>query len=109
MDNYLIDRETLEKFVDELLKKKALPANNADELNKLREDSIKALDDKIGVAIFGKLTDEQNEELGQILARDNGDASEYEEFFKRIGLNLEQIVADTSQQFAQEFLGGQNA
>ena len=109
MDNYLVDRGTLEQFVDELIKKKPLPVDNAEELNKLREDSIKALDDKIGVAIFGSLSDEQNEELRQILERDDGSSDEYEEFFKRAGIDIEKIISETGQKFAEEFLGGQNA
>lgn len=109
MDNYLIDRETLGKFVDELIKKKALPVNTPEELNNLREESIKSLDDKIGLAIFGSLTDEQNTEFNQLLDRADAEESDFENFFNKIGLDVEQKVTDTMNSFGEEFLaGGQN-
>ena len=43
MDNYLVDRETLGQFVDELMKQKPLSADSADELKTLRENTIAAL------------------------------------------------------------------
>ena len=110
MDNYLIDRETLGKFVDELIKKKALPVNTPEELNSLREESIKSLDDRIGLAIFGSLTDEQNTEFNQLLDRNNAGESDFESFFSKIGLDVERTITDTMNSFGEEFLaGGQNA
>ena len=110
MDNYLIDRQTLGRFVDELIKRKALPVNTPEELNNLREESIKALDDKIGLAIFGNLTNEQNTELNQLLDRTDAEESDFEGFFNKIGLNVEQTITDTMNAFGEEFLtGGQNA
>lgn len=109
MDNYLIDRETLGKFVDELIKRKALPVNTPEELNTLREESIKSLDDKIGLAVFGSLTNEQNTEFNQLLDRGDVEESEFEDFFNRIGLDVEQKITDTMNAFGAEFLGGQNA
>ena len=109
MNDYLMDQETLGKFVDELIKNKTLPVENTEELSALREKSMKELDDRIADAIFGSLTDEQATELEQILDRDDGTEQPYQEFFNRIGLDLEKITADAMQAFAQEFLGGQNA
>ncbi len=109
MNDYLIDRETLGRFVDELLKHKALPVDNADELNAQREATIKALDDKIGMAIFGKFTEDQNTEFNQLLDREETSEEDYENFFNKIGLDVEQVASDTMKEFATEFLGGQNA
>lgn len=109
MDDYLIDRETLGKFVDELFKNKTLPVDNVEELNAQREAAIKALDEKIGVSIFSKLTQEQNAELNQLLDQDNTTAEDYAAFFNRIGLDVEQITKDAAEEFARDFLGGQNA
>ena len=108
MDNYLIDRETLTKLVDELIKRKHLPAESAEELNELREKMITSLDDKIGIAIFSHLTEEQDAELNELL--DRGDTSEeaYKEFFDKSGLKIDQIIADTYKAFSEEFLGGQD-
>ena len=107
MDDYLIDRQTLSEFVDALIKKKALPVDNPEELNHVREDAIRSLDNKIGTAVFSGLTESQNTEFNQMLDR-NASEDEYENFFTRIGLNVEGIITDTMKTFAQDFLGGQN-
>ncbi|MBR3230942.1 hypothetical protein IKF73_02880 [Candidatus Saccharibacteria bacterium] len=110
MDNTLIDRETLGQFVDELIKKAPLPIDNVEELNSLREESIKNLDDRICDAIFGRLTKEQNEAFVDIVDADpNAPESVFQDFFDKAGLNLEEIITDTMKEFATEFLGGQNA
>ena len=107
MDDYVIDRETLGKFIDELIRKKPLPVNSAEELNNLREESIKSLDDKIAMAIFGKFTGEQNESYQKLLDEDNP-PEVYQNFFKESGLDLEKIITEAMQEFSTEFLGEQN-
>lgn len=110
MDNYLIDRETLGKFVDELIKNKALSVSSADELNNLREQAINDLDDQIANAVFGKFTKEQNAEFNQLLDNDATTEEDYENFFNGIGFNLDEIISDAMKQFATDFLkGGENA
>ena len=109
MDNYLVDRETLEQFVDELMKQKPLPANTAEEINTLREASIKSLDDEISLAIFGSLNKAQLEEFNQILDREEESPEAFRDFFQSIGINLEEIITDAMQKFSVEFLGGENA
>lgn len=109
MDNTLIDRQILGQFVDELIKQKPLPVNGAEELNSLREESIKALDDKICNAVFGRLTPEQDEELNDILDLGEDSSEEvFRNFFQNAGLNVEDIITNTMKEFATEFLGGQN-
>ena len=107
MNDYLIDRETLAQFVDELIKKKALAVDNVEELNKIRKESIKALDDEIGEAIFGSLTEKQDEEFNQLL--DHDETADYKDFFAKNNIDVEKIITDTMQNFATKFLGGQNA
>lgn len=107
MDDYLIDRQTLGQFVDALIKKKALPVDNPEELESVREDAMKSLDDKISLAVFGRLSEEQNTEFNQMLDR-NASEDEYESFFNRIGLNVEETITNTMKAFAEGFLGGQN-
>ncbi len=110
MDNTLIDRETLGQFIDELIKQQPLPVNTAEELNDLREKSITALDDKIGTAVFSRLSKEQNAELSQMFDRDEEPSEdEYKDFFIRCGIDLEQTVTKAMQDYKTEFLGGQNA
>ena len=108
MEDYLVDREILGKFVDDLIKKKPLPVNDAAELNQLREKSIKELDDEIGTAIFSSLSDEENEKLYQLLERDEATPETYDRFFKEAGINLEEIITKVMQDFGTKFLGGEN-
>ncbi len=108
MNDYLVDRETLSKFVDELIKKKALPVDSVDELNSLREKAISDLDNKLGMAIFGSLTESQGQELEKILDGEEDSEDIFKAFFERNGLDLQKIVADSMQEFAEEFLGGKN-
>ena len=108
MDNYLIDRETLGQFVDELMRRRPLPANTPEELNSLREQNIKALDDEIAVAIFGSLNKAQLQEFNQILDRNEENPEVFQNFFQNAGMNLEEIITDTMKRFSMEFLGGSN-
>lgn len=108
MDNYFVDYEVLAKFVDKLISEK-YPHQSVAELSNIREESIRKLDDKIGEDIFGTLTEPQNAELDKLLDDPSTTPGAYQEFFKKAGINLEQSIARTMQNFAQEFLGGQNA
>lgn len=107
-DNYLVDRETLGGFVDELIKQKPLAVNNPEELNQLRESAIKSLDDRIATAVFGQFTEEQNDAYHQLLNRTEATEEDFQKFFDENGINVEKTIADTAEAFGTEFLGGQN-
>ena len=109
MDNSLIDRETLGQFVDELIKKKPLPVNTAEEIAGYREQQIKALDDRIAKAFLSGLTDEQYTELDKLLDDPATEPQAFEDFYKRAGIDVQAKVTDTLKSFADEYLGGQNA
>ena len=100
-----MDRETLGKFVDELIKKQPLDVANVDELNARREAAIKELDDRVATAIFSQFSQEMNVEFNQLLDR-NAEPTEYDQLFERNGINIDQIITDTLQKFAQDFLKG---
>lgn len=108
MDNYLIDRGTLEKFVDELIKKRTLPVNTAEEINAFREKMIKQLDDEISLAIFGSLNKEQLDEINRLMERDDSSEDTFRNFFKGAGIDVEKVITDTAQAFGEEYLGGKN-
>lgn len=109
MDDYLIDRETLGRFVDELIKRKPMSSANAEEADKNREELMAALDRHIGVAIFSQFTPEQNIEFKQKMSSDETTADTYAEFFKKTGIDIEKTIADAMKAFGTEYLGGQNA
>lgn len=103
-ENYLVDRQDLARFVDELIKKKPLPVDTTEELEDFRARTIDSLDDSIGLAIFGQLDDEQDAELNHLLDDKHSTEDDYEQFFTKIGLNVDQTVQDTMTAFASAFL-----
>ena len=109
MEDYLIDRETLGQFIDELMKKRTLPVDTAEELTQFREEQIRALDNRISTALFGNLTEEQVTSLNQLLDRQPDDPDAFRAFFTSQNLDLQQIITDAVTSFGAEFLaGGQN-
>ena len=108
MDNYLIDREALGQFIDGLMKQKPLPVNTPEDLNTLRENAIKELDDRLGLAIFGSLSEEQLNQINQLLDDPAATPEAFQQFFTSAGLDLQKIISNTMTAFGKEFLGGQN-
>ncbi|MBR2855587.1 hypothetical protein IKE99_01445 [Candidatus Saccharibacteria bacterium] len=109
MEDYLIDRETLEKFIDELIKKRPLPVNNPEEIGSFKEKQIKALDNSIIQALFGNLTESQSVELNNLLAVEQENPSVFQSFFQKYNINVEKTISDAMTKFGVEYLrGGQN-
>lgn len=109
MDDYLIDRQALGGFVDELIKKKPLPANTPEELSALREKTIQELDDTVSKAIFSGLTKEQYQELNRLLDDPNATEADFDAFFHDADIDVEQNIATAIENFGHNYLGGQNA
>ncbi|MBR2709001.1 hypothetical protein IKE98_01570 [Candidatus Saccharibacteria bacterium] len=111
MDNYLLDRETLEKIVDGIMSAKEAEApssQNAEEKSALREEYIKQLDDKIATAVFSSLNNQQLQEIKQLFNREDSSPESFEQFFKNAGINVEKIITDTAMDFKDEISGGIN-
>lgn len=108
MENYLIGRETLGKFIDQLIAQKYVN-QFPDSLKELREENIKKLDDQVSEAIFSSLDDDQLDEISAMFDREENDPTAFQIFFKNAGIDLEQIITNTMTKFSQEFLGGENA
>ena len=109
MEDYLLDRETLGQFVDELRKKRPLPVDNAEEINNYREEQIRALDDSITNAIFGNMNESQIAGLSQLLNQEKENPDVFKNFFNEQNINIEQVVAEAVNSFSASYLaGGQN-
>ena len=106
MEDYLIDRETLGQFIDELMKRRTLPVNTAEELANYREAQMHALDDRISQAIIGSLNQEQAEALDGLLDQEKENPDVFDDFFKNNDINVERIIASTAESFGKEFLEG---
>ena len=110
MEDYLFDRETLGKFVDELIKKRPLPIEDANELNSFREEQIRALDNHITNELFGSLSEEQITNLNQLLDQESENPDVFRNFFSEHGITVEQLITDAANTFSTNYLkGAQNA
>lgn len=110
MDNFLLDHDTLGGIIDEFMSaKNPTPTETPEELNALREKNIKELDDKLAIAVFGSLNDEQVQELEKLLDQEDAPEESFENFFKEANIDVEQIITDTIKKFKEDFLGGENA
>ena len=101
MDNYLVDRQILNQFVDILIKAKfngREPENSA----KLKDDACRLLDQRVTDAIFGKLGDAQWKELNKILDNSSSTGETFTNF-------LQNEITTVFENFRTEFLGGENA
>ena len=107
MEQYLIDHGTLAKLVDMLLVQK-YPDEPPANINELREDGIRKLDDQIGAKVFGGLDEKQLKELNNLLDDQEKDPTVFQDFFNKNNINLGQIITETMQDFSKEFLGGKN-
>ena len=108
MEDYLIDRDTLEKFIDELLKEKPKTTNNVEEQNMVKEKMMQTLDDRINKAMLKSLNDEQLEELEQMLDRGDESPEAYSALYKNAGVDLESLISKEMESFGEEYLGGKN-
>lgn len=108
MDGYLIDRQTLEQFIDELIKRKPLAVGSAEELNAFREDNIRQLDNEIAAAIFGRLSQEQLAEMEHAIDTGEDTPEFFQDKFAEYGIDLEKTIADAAEDFGKRFLGATN-
>ncbi len=108
MDNYLVDRQILNQFVDILIKAKfngREPENSA----KLKDDACRLLDQRVTDAIFGKLGDAQWKELNKILDNSSSTGETFTNFFEKNNIDLQNEITTVFENFRTEFLGGKNA
>lgn len=109
MDNdYLIERGTLVELVDALLSKK-YPNGLPENINAIREENIKKLDDKITKDLFDSFTESQLTDFNELLDKNVSDPQVFRNFFKDANIDLEQQIEKSVREFSAEFLGGENA
>ena len=109
MDNdYLIERGTLVELVDALLSKK-YPNGLPENIDTIREENIKKLDDKITKDLFDSFTESQLTDFNKLLDKNESDPQAFRNFFKDANIDLEQQIEKSVREFSAEFLGGENA
>lgn len=107
MENYLVDYEVLESFVDELIAKK-FPEESPESHQDLRTDSIDKLGAAINNAVFDRLSDEQIDELDALLEKEEATEDTFTEYLASNGIDLKETLEQVFNGFQDEFLGGEN-
>ena len=106
MEDYLFDRETLGQFIDELIKKRPIPVEKAEELNGYREEQMRALDDYMSQALMSSLTRDQANELDNLLNQEKENPDVFRDFFKNQGIDVERVLSNAAESFSKQYLGG---
>lgn len=108
MENYFIERDTLEKIVDPLIAQK-YPNQSAEAVKDIRDENIRKLDDLLLDALFRGFNKSQIAEVNIMFDQEEMNPDAFRNFFKKAGIDVEQVMQETIDKFAKEFLGGQNA
>ena len=104
MHEYLVDRETLGQFVDALLTQK-YPGPPTEKYQRLREVSMRLLNQRIGEALFGKLSLGAHDEIDSLLDDPNTPPEAFHAFFEKYHLEPQKIIEQVFADFKQEFEG----
>ncbi len=107
MQQYFIERDTLEKFVNPMIAEK-YPDGTPENIDTIRDTAVEQLDDKILEALFGKLTKSQVAEVNIMFDQEEDNPDVFRDFFKKVGIDVEAEITEVVKQFGQEFVGGQN-
>ena len=109
MEEYILDRDTLGKVVDELIKKHPLSVDKAEELPKYKEEQMRALDNHVAKTLIGSLNQEQAASLSELLDQETENPDVFRSFFDNQGIDVEQIILKAFNSFEKEYLmGGEN-
>ena len=107
MENNFIQHEILGRFVDGLIAQK-YPGQPAENFKEIRNKSIDEVNKKIDMAIYSSLSIEQLEEINDLFENNEENPDVFADFFKRAGVDAEQITKETLEGYAKSFLGGSN-
>ena len=104
MENYLVNRETLGQFVDDLITQKYQNQPPKD-VDSLRNKLITSLDDRITNSLFEDLSGPQLEEVNRLLDNERTSPATFLDFFEKAGVNLQQKITAATIDFKNEFIG----
>ncbi len=107
MENNFIQHEILGRFVDGLIAQK-YPGQPAENFKEIRNQSIDEVNKKIDMAIYSSLSIEQLEEINDLFENNEENPDVFADFFKRAGVDTEQITKEALEGYAKSFLGGGN-
>ncbi len=92
----------LAAFIEQLLTKKGSKSSDPKELANQREALRRELEEKVELAMFEALSDEQLDEYEAMLDADASD-EELEKFWDESGLDFGKVASEAMRKFAEEF------
>lgn len=91
----------LTAFVEQVLEKRGIKSSDPKELANQRENVRRELEEKVELAMFEALSDEQLDQYEKMLDEDASD-EDLDRFWEKSGLDFETVAATAIKQFVEE-------
>ena len=95
--------QNLDEFAEKLMADKGISLS-PEEKSKLKDE----INGKINQAVLEHLSDEQLQKLSELVKDPSFDSAKMDEFIAGTGINIDEIVEKASNDFRNEYLGGEN-
>ena len=103
MEEYLIDRSTLEGIVDGVMSTMDLSGVSDDRKAALRESGIKKLDHNLALAVVCQLDDSQLSEYEEMLNDNTLSEEDFANFFANNNIDVQEVMKNEIMSFKDEF------
>lgn len=95
--------QNLDEFVDKLIADKGISLL-PEEKTKLKD----RINDRVNNAVLSHLSEEQLRELSELVKDPSFDSAKMDEYFAKTDINIDEILEKETNDFRNEYLGGQN-
>ncbi len=105
MNTYFVDEAVLSETAEALIKEK-YPGEPLEKHAALKTDLMKKIDHQISKAFIGSLTQEQGEELAEIMDKNPESEEALDDFFQRHNIDLQTVFTNVMIDLKNDFLKG---
>lgn len=95
--------QNLDEFVEKLTADKGISLS-PEEKSKLKD----RINDRVNNAVLSHLSEEQLQELSELVKDPSFDSAKMDEYFAKTDINIDEILKKETNDFRNEYLGGQN-
>ena len=95
--------QNLDEFVEKLTADKGISLS-PEEKSKLKD----RINDRVNNAVLSHLSEEQLQELSELVKEPSFDSAKMDEYFAKTDINIDEILEKETNDFRNEYLGGQN-
>ncbi len=97
--------DSIDQFLGQIIDAKQIAVDTPEVRQQLIKDLRARLMEQIDRAMISALSEEQLDRLNVMLAGDDVQADEIQEFFRQSGINGEQVALNTMMRFRRYYLG----